>query len=86
MATIKFEAIAKVGTYKDGNGAEKTRFHKCGVVFESAKGLSLKLDSIPVGFDGWLSLREPRPKDSPRTAPQTTAPAASADPNDDIPF
>lgn len=86
MATVKYEAIAKTGTYKDASGAEKTRFHKCGVVFESAKGLSLKLDSIPVGFDGWLSLREPRPKDSPRSAPVATPPKTDGFENDDIPF
>lgn len=82
MARIAFEAIAKLPAGKDG----KTRWDRCGVVFESDKGLSLKLDHLPVaGFDGWLSLREPRAKDAPRTAP-ATAPAGNTDPNDDIPF
>jgi hypothetical protein len=77
---VKFEAIAKAGESKDG----KARWHKCGAVFESAKGLSLKIDSLPVGFDGWLSLREPRPKDAPATAPKAHSTADG--PNDDIPF
>lgn len=78
MATLKFEAIAKAGTYKDRDGNEKTRFQKCGVVFESAKGLSLKIEALPVPFDGWLSLREPLPKDKPKRG--------ADDPNDAVPF
>lgn len=77
MATIKFEAIAKSGESKDG----KARWHKCGVVFESEKGMSLKIESLPVGFDGWLSLREPRPKDDAKPARATTGKPF----NDDLP-
>lgn len=83
MAAIKFDVIAKAGESKDG----KARWHKCGVVFESAKGLSVKIDSLPINFDGWLSLREPKPREERAAAPATTRPAAAnGDPNDDIPF
>lgn len=76
MAKLVYEAIAKLPAGKDG----KVRWHKCGVVFESDKGLSLKLDSLPSsGFDGWLSLREPRPKD------QAPASAAASD-DGTVPF
>ena len=27
-------------------------------------GLAVKIESLPVGFDGWLSLAEPRAKDN----------------------
>lgn len=81
MATLKFEAITKLPAGKDG----KTRWHKCGAVFESDKGLSLKLESLPIGFDGWLSLREPRPKDGAKpVAP--TAPPTDGFENESIPF
>lgn len=80
MATLKYEAIAKAGESKDG----KARWHKCGAVFESDKGLSLKIDSLPVGFDGWLSLRAPRPKDEP--AKPAAKPARDGFENDDVPF
>ena len=46
MATVKYEAKTKNGTYKDKNGEDKTRWHNMGVCFETAKGLSLKIDSI----------------------------------------
>lgn len=75
MATLKYEAVARLPEGKDG----KKRYHKCGVVFESDKGLSLKLDSLPVaGFDGWISFYDPKPKDGAK-------PAGKTDP-DEIPF
>ena len=71
----KYDVSAVVGEY---NG--KPVWHKCGAVFETAKGLSLKLEALPVGkeFDGWFKLFEPR-QDKPQAAPAT-------EPNDPIPF
>jgi hypothetical protein len=60
---IKFDVIAKTGTYTDKNGQEKNRWLKCGVVMETAKGLSMKLESMPISSDGWFVLSEPKPKD-----------------------
>jgi hypothetical protein len=62
MATVKFEAVASVG--KDKNG--KTKYQRVGTVFETEKGLSLKLDCIPVGapeWNGWISLYVPKAKE-----------------------
>lgn len=39
---------------------EKPRWINCGAVFETQKGPRIKLDSIPVGFNGWFALFEPR--------------------------
>lgn len=91
MSKIVYEAIAKAGTYKDRNGDDKVRFHKCGVVFEGrdGKGLNLKVESLPVGFDGWLSLREPRPKEQTASGGAQPAAAASGEKSfedDDVPF
>jgi len=82
MATVRYEVKAKNGTYKS-NGEEKTRWHQMGVCFQNDKGqLSLKIDSIPVNWDGWISLFEPKPKEGAQ--PQQQAAPAIAD--DDIPF
>lgn len=63
---IKFDVMAKTGTYTDKEGNEKSRWQKCGVVFEGDKGWSLKLEAIPVGeWNGWFSLFEPK-NDKPR--------------------
>lgn len=59
---IKYEVVANGGTYTNKNGEEKKRWVKCGVVMENDRGLSLKMESIPVGWDGWAILSEPREK------------------------
>ena len=82
MANIRYEVKAKNGTYKDRNGEEKTRWHHMGVCFQNDKGqLSLKIDSLPLNWDGWVSLFEPKPKDG--SAPQQSYQAPALD---DIPF
>ena len=78
MAVVKYDVVAKNGTYKDRNGDEKTRWLKMGVCFESDKGLSIKIDSMPVGFDGWLSLMTPKPRED--------KPKQLNDIDEDIPF
>ena len=84
MATIRYELKAKNGTYKDRNGEEKTRWHHMGVCFQNDKGqLSLKIDSLPLNWDGWVSLFEPKPKDGA----QPQQPAMTIEQmSDDIPF
>jgi hypothetical protein len=84
MATLKFEAVASVG--KDKNG--KTKYQKVGAVFESDKGLSLKLDCLPVGcpeWNGWISLYVPKDKTESRPA-QKASTGGGMDTSDDIPF
>lgn len=48
--------------YNDKDGNEKVYWNKCGRVIETQKGTFLKLDHIPVGFNGWFSLFEEEPK------------------------
>ena len=59
MSRVKYDVLARTGTYTNAGGEEKSRWMKSGVVFENEKGyLSLKLEGIPVGPDwsGWVSL------------------------------
>lgn len=55
--------LAKVanGTYTDKKtGKEKTSWLTIGKVFQKDDGnLSLKLDSIPVAFNGWINFFDP---------------------------
>jgi len=87
MATIKYDAVATLRS-TDRNGNEKKRYHKMGVVFEGDKGLSLKLDNIPVGFDGWIQFYDPKPKESQSGGdrPQSGNKVGTADDSDSIPF
>lgn len=80
---VKYEVIASTGTYTNKQGEEKKRWLKCGIVMETKSGgLALKLESIPVGSDGWFTLTEPKeyePKGRPATQQVADIP-------DDIPF
>lgn len=82
---IKFELVAKAGEYEKA-GEKKVRWHTCGVVMERADGsLSAKIESLPINFDGWLNLWEPKPKGE---AAKPAAKGKQVDPEDDgqIPF
>jgi hypothetical protein len=54
--------------------------------------LSLKLESLPVNFDGWLSFFEPKPREEPRQQqrpqqrPEQRPEQRQAAMDDDIPF
>lgn len=90
MAIKRYDVVAVTGTYTDRNGIEKKRYLNCGVVFETDKGLSLKLEAVPTAGDGWFMLFEPR-NDEQRPQQRRGDPAkepalAGMDFNDDIPF
>lgn len=84
---IQYEVTAITGKYTDRDGNEKNRYAKLGVVMEGKNGPMLKLESIPVGWDGWAYLNEPRAKDEqPRGRQGNRAPAQSSDDDSDPPF
>jgi hypothetical protein len=60
---IAYEVIATTGTYTNKQGEEKKRWQKIGVVMQGPKGLTLKMESVPVGWDGWATLAEPKARD-----------------------
>lgn len=59
---------------------DKTYWRKIGVVMQTDKGFSLKLEAVPVAWDGWASLFEPKPKEGGKDARDVS------DIKDDIPF
>jgi len=66
------------------NGEEKTHWINCGAVITTKTGgFCLKLETIPVGFDGWFSLFEPKAKDE---KPEKSKPEPEQFREDDIPF
>lgn len=83
--SIRYEVITKNGTYKDKTtGEDKQSWLKVGVLMDTRNGgQAIKIDYLPPQFDGWLSLREPKPKDAPRPTPIV---APSVDDLDDTPF
>lgn len=66
VATMKF-------TKKDGT--EGKSYTRCGAAFEGDKGISIKLDSVPISpdWDGWLSLYEPKEKEAAKPAERSAS-------------
>ena len=81
MAVIK-EIVAKGGTYTNKEGQEKTRYVKAGVLMETAKGQMIKLEALPVGFDGWLYFNDLQKKEIGQTPLKGGADIA----DDSVPF
>jgi paraquat-inducible protein B len=81
---ITHDLIAKAGAYKDKQGNEKVRWHKCGVAMETKNGgIALNIESLPTNFDGWIQMREPLPKDN---APRNQNAGGLDEIESDIPF
>lgn len=56
---LKFKIKAKTGTYTDKQGQQKNAYREIGAVFEKEGQLSAKLETIPVGWDGFMYLNVP---------------------------
>lgn len=89
---ILYKVSATSGKYTDKDGNEKNRYVDMGVVMETKNGPMLKLEAIPVGWDGWAYLNEPKAReegDQQRQArPQRGQQQAPADDfaDSEIPF
>ena len=84
----KFDVVAITGKYQDRDGNEKSRYVTIGAVIETSKGLSLKLEAVPVGWDGWAGLYEPKAKEGAQQPGRRKAMdvGRSVDDFDDTPF
>ena len=82
----RMDLIAVVGEYTDKNGDAKKRYLKVGSFFNDAtKGMSIKLDAVPVDFNGWLSVKEPF-QEGERPTRTTPPKKGKPDFDDDVPF
>lgn len=81
----KFDVVAITGKYQDRDGNEKSRYVTIGAVIETSKGLSLKLEAVPVGWDGWAGLYEPKAKDGAKPTGRSGG-GHRDDPDSDVPF
>ena len=90
MAKKIYDVVATVGKYTDNQGNEKKRYVNVGAVFESDKGMSMKLETLPVGpeWSGWLSFYEPKQRESApqESKPGANVPAVGYDDGGNIPF
>ena len=84
----KYDVVAVTGKYQDRDGNEKSRYMNIGAVINTRNGFMLKLEGVPVGWDGWAYLNEPKERDGQAPQRQQRAPAKPADDfdTDSIPF
>lgn len=69
MAAITHELIATNGEYTTKDGQVKTKFHKCGVAMLNKNGeTSILIESMPINFNGWMTLKVPKPRDAQEPA------------------
>lgn len=83
-----YDAVVVTGEYQDRQGNTKKRYLTVGAVFEGERGMSLKLEALPVSFNGWISFYPVREQSETRRQP---SPRRDPDPqgapfDDDIPF
>lgn len=62
----RMDVVAPRKYTKDGQ--EKTAWNKIGSVWIDGDKMRLNLESIPVGWDGFALISEPKEKDAPRQA------------------
>lgn len=76
----RYDVVATIRYTKDGE--ERKQYIRCGTAFDGAKGINIKIDSLPAhSWDGWLSLYEPKERDGNKQP----AKAQGSD-DGDIPF
>jgi hypothetical protein len=81
------DAVYAGEKYTDRNGEEKTRYVNIGALFTRDDGsMTAKIESIPVGFNGWVNFYVPKPRDEARAPAAERNSGGASDPNDDIPF
>ena len=83
MAKV-YDVIATVGEYTNKQGETKKRYLNIGSVIESDKGMSIKIESIPVGWTGWAGLYVPKEKE--QAAPAKQQSSGFTDIDSDLPF
>lgn len=89
----KYEVVAVTGKYTDREGNEKSRYVNIGAIIETRNGHMLKLEAVPVGWDGWAYLNEPKERDQAQRGGGSASGQQQAKsepdggmPDDDIPF
>jgi hypothetical protein len=87
--TVYKELVVATGKYTNAQGEEKTRWSRIGRIMKSEKGYKMKIDTIPLEWNGWAEMVEPEQRNA--QAAGGAAPAQKAAPvvstaAEDLPF
>ena len=61
MAKTKNVTVITGKYMKDGQ--EKSRYMDIGAIIETKNGPMLKIEAVPLGWDGWAYLNDPKPRE-----------------------
>jgi hypothetical protein len=84
----KYDVVASMGKYTDKKtGEEKYKNQKIGVIVEKDNGhLDIKLELVPVGWNGWASLYPAKMNEGQYQQAKESVQAAGGFEEDSIPF
>ena len=87
---LRFQVSAVIGKYEDRDGKEKSRYVNIGSVMDTKNGgLLLKIDALPLNWDGFAYLNEPRQQeerpssDRPASRNEERAPSRDRQPTNE---
>lgn len=80
------EVTAIIGEYTNAKGEVKKRYMKIGALIESKHGPMLKLDAVPLEWNGYAYINEPYDASKPKAATNRGAAGSGFDDMDDVPF
>lgn len=84
---VKYNLVAKTGEYTNDKGETKARWSRIGVVLETSSGnMAIKLENIPVGWDGFANMAEPDNQNAKPAPSKATGTKGIAEMQDDVPF
>jgi hypothetical protein len=55
-----YDVVVTTGEYQNKQGETKKTYLTIGSVLEGDKGLSMKLEAVPVGWNGWATFYVPK--------------------------
>jgi hypothetical protein len=79
-----FDVTALLGEYVNAHGEKKKKYQKIGAIINSKHGPMLKLDLVPLMWEGYAYIKEPYDKEKPKAA--DPRPNRNRDMPDDIPW
>lgn len=81
------DAVYAGEKYTDRDGKEKTRYINIGSLFARDDGsLTLKVESLPIGFNGWINFYAPKAKESEQNPLRKPVVQDAPFSDDDMPF
>lgn len=81
------DAVYAGEKYTDREGNEKTRYVNVGALFARDDGsLTMKLESLPIGFNGWINFYEPKAREGEQRQQRQAQQKPVDDFGDDAPF